>query len=391
MTYSGNGMGLAVSKIGAAFAVNAWFMVAVGASPVLAQQPKFSSPKTIPGRVCRNLQDNFVITVPDGYAATFLAEGNGGAIYRFRRSAEVEFRLIKRPARVGGAGLHRLRAEIEQRTRGHPETAGTLREWRQELPAGTARVFAYKRRVGPGTGSQQTQVVIDYAIAKGNALWLLRFPVRDFHYPQAKIRGSFFARESGNLAKTFRFVEAQARYRMGAFTHGNPTGPNWFQCAAAGSKSENRTFFTMFAPMPAQAKTAPKLPPSRFARVMTATIAAGAHDRKSLLRATARRLVGFGDSRRYRSLAFKVREAKARAGDCVRFDSLVEEKGSVRFPNIVFDLTVRGSVCLHPEDSNQLIHLIYSERIVQGTPPPPGDGAPNSFLESIGFISSSAK
>jgi hypothetical protein len=185
-------MGLAVSKIGAAFAVNAWFMVAVGASPVLAQQPKFSSPETIPGRVCRNLQDNFVITVPDGYAATFLAEGNGGAIYRFRRSAEVEFRLIKRPARVGGAGLHRLRAEIEQRTRGHPETAGTLREWRQELPAGTARVFAYKRRVGPGTGSQQTQVVIDYAIAKGNALWLLRFPVRDFHYPQAKIRGSFF-------------------------------------------------------------------------------------------------------------------------------------------------------------------------------------------------------
>ena len=134
MTYSGNEMGLAVSKIGAAFAVNAWFMVAVGASPVLAQQPKFSSPKTIPGRVCRNLQDNFVITVPDGYAATFLAEGNGGAIYRFRRSAEVEFRLIKRPARVGGAGLHRLRAEIEQRTRGHPETAGTLREWRQELP-----------------------------------------------------------------------------------------------------------------------------------------------------------------------------------------------------------------------------------------------------------------
>jgi hypothetical protein len=90
------------------------------------------------------------------------------------------------------------------------------------------------------------------------------------------------------------------------------------------------------------------------------------------LAAFARRLM-LGDSGRFRVLGSQAAPEPFRGADCIRFDSVVEERDNPRSPGVVLQIVNRENyLCRHPHASPpKLILFGASERYIQGTVRPP--------------------
>lgn len=69
---------------------------------------------------------------------------------------------------------------------------------------------------------------------------------------------------------------------------------------------------------------------------------------------------------RFASIRMEVEGDNSYRANCVRFDSLQEEKNNPRFRNWIFDLKNKGVACQHPFRSDLLVMVAFSERHKKG-------------------------
>ena len=93
---------------------------------------------------------------------------------------------------------------------------------------------------------------------------------------------------------------------------------------------------------------------------------------------------------RFRLLESNVAINSALGATCVRFDALVEERGSLQAPTLVFLMNFPGNVvCRHPTASdNELIWAGFIERYVEGERPASDTlkGEYEPFIQSLQFM-----
>jgi hypothetical protein len=80
-----------------------------------------------------------------------------------------------------------------------------------------------------------------------------------------------------------------------------------------------------------------------------------------------------GESGRFRTLQSKAVQDSSLGADCIRFDSIVEERDNPRAPGVVLQVVNRDNyLCRHPyARSPMLVMWGASERYIQGTVSPP--------------------
>lgn len=87
---------------------------------------------------------------------------------------------------------------------------------------------------------------------------------------------------------------------------------------------------------------------------------------QDLQEVTERRLQSGG---RFVTIESSVRQDTAIGPECVRVDSVQEERNNPRFPGAVMVLVSHAVDCLHPRSPGYVVSVSYSERYVKGQQP----------------------
>ncbi len=93
---------------------------------------------------------------------------------------------------------------------------------------------------------------------------------------------------------------------------------------------------------------------------------------------------------RFRPMQSKVVSDNSLRADCMRYDSVQEERDNPRWPGFVLVMTIHGFTCLHPYAPGLEVNLFYSERYVHGDQPVLNDPLKREvelFLGSVLFKS----
>jgi ankyrin repeat protein len=88
---------------------------------------------------------------------------------------------------------------------------------------------------------------------------------------------------------------------------------------------------------------------------------------------------------RYKPLEARYALDSSLGKECVRFDFTVEDRGVPYAPGSVFVLTVHDFYCLHPDSSNLVVYIAYSQRFLQGEQALPIESEVEPFLRSLEF------
>ncbi|HEU5303959.1 MAG TPA: YncE family protein [Gemmatimonadales bacterium] len=86
---------------------------------------------------------------------------------------------------------------------------------------------------------------------------------------------------------------------------------------------------------------------------------------------------------RFRLLEF--RSAPGPTPGCHRYDAVAEDRAVPEFPGVVFVLSLRHALCLHPNAPTLAVNIAYSERRRQGQPAAKIEGEGEPFLTSLQF------
>ena len=86
---------------------------------------------------------------------------------------------------------------------------------------------------------------------------------------------------------------------------------------------------------------------------------------------------------RYKPLEVRVALDSSLGKECARFDFTVEDRGVPYAPDLVFVLIGQDFYCLHPDSSNLVVRIAYSQRLLQGEQELPIESEVEPLLESL--------
>lgn len=90
---------------------------------------------------------------------------------------------------------------------------------------------------------------------------------------------------------------------------------------------------------------------------------------------------------RHRNVTLRTSIERVHGVECVSYDIEMEDHAVPDAPGKVFDMTVTGHFCPHPDfPESYVIDIQYSQRFLKGEKPLPNESERDSFINSLGFM-----